>query len=48
MTIFDDEIVNNKAFEHANLIFTKPWALNNEIILNIVQKFKFGFLKNKV
>ena len=25
--IFEDEIVNNKAFEHANLIFTEPLAL---------------------
>ena len=22
---FEDEIVNNKAFEHAGLIFTEPW-----------------------
>ena len=33
---FEDEIVNNKAFEHANLIFTEPWALANEIMLNIM------------
>ena len=45
MTIFEDEIVNNKAFEHANLIFTEPWALTNEIMLNIMQNLKFGFLK---
>ena len=48
MTIFEDEIVNNKAFEHANLIFTEPWALTNEIMLNIMQNFKFDFLKNNV
>ena len=47
MTIFEDEIVNNKAFEHANLIFTEPWALANEIMLNIMQNFKFDFLKNE-
>ena len=33
---------DNKAFEHANLIFTEPWAL-----LNIMQNFKFDFLKNQ-
>ena len=47
MTIFQDEIVNCKAFERDNLIFTEPWALTNEIILNIMQNFKFDFLKNK-
>ena len=25
---------NNKTFEHASLIFTEPWALANEIMLN--------------
>ena len=45
--IFEDEIVNNKAFEHANLIFTESWALANEIMLNIMQDFKFNFLKNE-
>ena len=33
--IFADGIVSNKAFEHANLIFTEPWTLMNEITLNI-------------
>ena len=47
MTIFEDEIVNNKAFEHANLIFTEPWALTNEIMLNMMQNFKFDFLRNE-
>ena len=47
VTIFEDEIINNKVFEHANLIFTEPWALANEIMLNIMQKFKFDFLENK-
>ena len=47
MTIFEDEIVNNKAFEHANLIFTEPWALTNEIMLNIMQNVKFNFLGNE-
>ena len=45
--IFEDEIVNNKAFEHANLIVTESWALTNEIMLNIMQNFKFDLLKNK-
>ena len=45
--MFENEIVNNKAFDHANLIFTDPWTLKNEIILNIMQNFKFDFLKNK-
>ena len=47
MTIFEDEIFNKKAFEHANLIFTEPWALTNETMLNIMQNFKFDFLKNE-
>ena len=47
VTIFEDEIVSKKAFEHANLIFTEPWALTNEIMLNIMQNFKFDFLKNE-
>ena len=47
MTIFEDEVVNNKAFQHANLIFTEPWALTNGIMLNILQNFKFDFLKNE-
>ena len=45
MTIFEDEIANNKAFELANLIFTEPWTLTNEIMLNIMQNFKFDFPK---
>ena len=40
-----NERANNKAFEHANLIFTEPWALANEIIL--MQNFKFDFFKNE-
>ena len=47
MTIFQDEIVNNMAFEHANLIFIEPWALTNAIMLNITQKIEFDFLKNE-
>ena len=38
---FEDEIVKNKAFEHANVIFTELWALANEIMLSIMQNFKF-------
>ena len=30
-----------------DLIFTEPWALANEIMLNIMQNFKFDFLKNE-
>ena len=48
MTIFEDEIVSNEAFEHANLILTEPWVLKNEIMLNIMQNFKFGFLKKEI
>ena len=47
MTIFGDEIINNNAFEHANLIFTETWALRNEIMLSIMQTFKSDFLKNE-
>ena len=47
VTIFEDEIVDSKAFEHANLMLTEPWALTNEIMLNIMQNFKFYFLKNE-
>ena len=47
MTIFENGIVNNKGFEHVNLIFTKPRALPNEIMLNKMQNFKFDFLKNE-
>ena len=45
--IFEDEIVNSKALEHASLIFTKPRALTNEIMLNIMQNFNFDFLENE-
>ena len=34
--------------EHANLIFIEPWVLMNEIMLNIMQNFKFDFLKNEL
>ena len=45
-TIFEGEIINNKAFDFASLIFTEPWALANEIVLNIMQNFKSDFLDN--
>ena len=50
MTIFEDEIVNNEPFEHANLILTELWVLKNEIMLkmNIMQNFKFDFLKKEI
>ena len=47
LTIFEDEIVNNKAFEHTNLIYTGSWALTNEIMFYIMQNFKLDFLKNE-
>ena len=46
--MFEDEIFNSKAFEHANLIFTEPWVLENEIMLNIMQNFKFDVLKKQI
>ena len=36
---------NKKTFENANLISTEPWALANEIMLNIIQNFKFYILE---
>ena len=45
--IFEDEVIDKKTLEHASLIFTEPLALANEIILNIVQNFKFDFLENE-
>ena len=45
MTIFEDEIVNTKAFEDANLIFTEPWALTNKIMSNIMQNLNLIFSK---
>ena len=47
MTIFEDETINNKAFEHANMNFTEPWALTNEIMFNFIQNVKLDFLKNE-
>ena len=41
------ELINNEAFEHASLIFTEPWVLVNEGMLNIMQDFKSDFLENK-
>ena len=37
-------LINNKTFEHANLIFTELWALANQIMLNILifSKTNFG------
>ena len=48
MTIFEDGIVNNEDFEHANLIFTEPWALMNEIMLNIMQTLNLIFSKTNL
>ena len=46
LSVFEDGIVNKKAFEH-DLIFTGSWALTNEIMFNIMQNFKFDFLENE-
>ena len=48
MTIFEDEIVNNNAFKHANLIVTELWALTNEIMLNIMQNFKSTYVLSSI
>ena len=47
VTILGDKIITNKTLEHASLIFTEPWALANEIMLTIMQNFKFDFLENE-
>ena len=47
MKILEEEIINNKTLEHACLLFTEPWTLTNEIMLNIMQNFKFDFLENE-
>ena len=39
--------LNNKTFEHANLIFAYPWELANEIMLNAMQNSKIDFLENE-
>ena len=31
----------------ASLTFTEPWALANEIVLKIMQNFKFNFVENE-
>ena len=47
MTIFEDEITNKKTLENANLFVTETRSLANEIMLNIMQNFKFDFLKKE-
>ena len=47
VTKFEDEIINNKTLEHVSLIFTELWSLANEIMLNVMQNFKFDFLENE-
>ena len=47
VTIFENKIINKNTLEHASLIFTKPLALAYEIMLNIMQNFKFDFLENE-
>ena len=37
--MFEDKIINKKTSEHPSLIFTEPWTLANEIMLNIMQNF---------
>ena len=41
-------LINSKTFEHADLIFTEPWTLTNEIMLNIIQSFKFDFSRKRI
>ena len=41
------KVINNNAAENASLIFTEPWALSKEIMLNIMENFKFDFLENE-
>ena len=38
-----ETLINNKTFEHANLIFTELWALANQIMLNISISSKTNF-----
>ena len=40
------QLAPSKTFENANLIFTDPWALANEIMLNRIQDFEFDFPEN--
>ena len=44
--IFENETIK-RIFEHASLIFTEPWALEDEIMLNIMRNFKFDFLEKE-
>ena len=46
VTIFKNDIVNNKGSQHANLIFTEPWVLANEIMLNVMLIFNLTFSKS--
>ena len=41
------KVINNNTAENASLIFTEPWALSKEIMLNIMENFKFDFLENE-
>ena len=40
-------LINNKTFENVSVIFDEPLALANEIMLNIMQSFKYDFLENE-
>ena len=40
------QLAPSKTFENASLIFTDPWALANEIMLNRIQDFEFDFPEN--
>ena len=46
-TKFEDEIIHKKTLANASLNFIEPWALANEIMLNIMQNSKFDFLENE-
>ena len=46
-TKFEDEIIHKKTLVNASVNFIEPWALANEIMLNIMQNSKFDFLENE-
>ena len=46
-TKFEDELIHKKTLANASLNFIEPWALANEIMLNIRQNSKFDFLENE-
>ena len=47
LSLFAIKVINYNNFDHASLIFAEPWKLANEIMLNIMQNFKFDFLESE-